>query len=70
MIVLPAFCPVARPAASIVAAVVLLLLQVPPPTVLPSAVVIPSHTFSAPLIAAGAAFTVTITVLVQEVGNV
>lgn len=49
---------------------ILLLLQVPPVDVVDNAVVLPVQTNGVPVIAFGNAFTVTVAVVVQVVGNV
>jgi hypothetical protein len=60
----PALMPVSRPVpASIVAFAVLLLLQVPPPVVLARLVVAPIQILKLPVMASGAALTVTSVVL-------
>jgi hypothetical protein len=58
MVGLPALTPVTTPVDETVASPILLLLHVPPVVVLARVVVEPTHTFTVPVIAAGAAFTV------------
>ena len=59
MVGVPADAPVTTPVAALtVASAVLLLLHVPPVTVLPKAVVRPTHTLFTPVIAAGIGLTV------------
>jgi hypothetical protein len=69
IVAVPAVTPVTMPVASIVARGSLLV-HVPPVVVLSSVVVNPSHTASAPVMAAGNWFTVTVAVAMQPVPNV
>ena len=63
MVGVPADAPVTTPVAALtVASAVLLLLHVPPVTVLPKAVVRPTHTFVVPVMATGVVFTVRLAV--------
>jgi len=62
MVAVPAATPVTIPVLPMVATDVLLLLQVPPPGHA-SVVVLATHTAAVPVIASGAAFTVTILIL-------
>jgi 4-amino-4-deoxy-L-arabinose transferase-like glycosyltransferase len=66
----PAAIPVAWPVAELtVALVMLLLLHVPPAVVLPSVTSEPVHTLVVPVIAATAAITVAVVVLLQPVAR-
>ena len=67
MVVVPAEIPEANPVvAPIVATTVLELLHVPPPVASVSVPVVPVHKFVGPAIGSGAAFTVTLIVVVSD----
>lgn len=71
MFVLPALTPVTTPLVGLIVATPgVLLVQIPPGVLLPSAVVIPTHTFRLPVAGFGSAFTVTVERRIQPVGSV
>ena len=71
MVVVPAMAPYTIPDVSPTVPIdVLLLLQVPPEFASVSAVVDPAHTFIVPVITAGNVLTVTVVVVLHDVGNV
>jgi hypothetical protein len=71
MFAVPVAIPVTNPESrTTVALAVLLLIQVPPAVALDKSAVDPTQTLLGPVLAAGAAITVTSVVLIQPVGNV